>query len=222
MPHEYWSSSRTAEPQVRAPVSGNEIYEVKARIQPLAAARWKAVRRECAGQIGTLVELLADQDDVGVATQPRRGAPDLIGSLVDLRGRGAVGMTGSRFRAIPRVPLAGLRAMISDRERRGPGPAPRDMRCRKGTDARVASRDCAAARRLGPGPVPGRRMPLRGRRAEDAGAPAGARSACIRVRLGTLMLDLVVQVSAELASRGIAHAMIGAGALAVHGISRST
>jgi len=36
------------------------------------------------------------------------------------------------------------------------------------------------------------------------------------------MLDLVVQVSAELASRGIAHAMIGAGALAVHGISRST
>jgi len=36
------------------------------------------------------------------------------------------------------------------------------------------------------------------------------------------MLDLLVQVSAELASRGIAHAMIGAGALAVHGISRST
>ncbi len=36
------------------------------------------------------------------------------------------------------------------------------------------------------------------------------------------MLDLVVQVSAELAARGIPHAMIGAGALAVHGISRST
>ena len=48
-----------AEGEVRALVSGSEIYEVKVRIQPLAAARWKAVRRECAGQIGTVVELLA-------------------------------------------------------------------------------------------------------------------------------------------------------------------
>jgi uncharacterized Zn finger protein len=48
-----------AEGEVRALVSGTEIYEVKVRIQPLAAARWKAVRRECAGQIGTVVELLA-------------------------------------------------------------------------------------------------------------------------------------------------------------------
>ncbi len=45
--------------EARALVSGSEIYEVKVRIQPLAAARWKAVRRECAGQIGTVVELLA-------------------------------------------------------------------------------------------------------------------------------------------------------------------
>ncbi len=48
-----------AEGEVRALVSGSEIYEVKVRIQPLAAARWKVVRRECAGQIGTVVELLA-------------------------------------------------------------------------------------------------------------------------------------------------------------------
>ncbi len=48
-----------AEGEVRALVSGSEIYEVKVRVQPLAAARWKAVRRECAGQIGTVVELLA-------------------------------------------------------------------------------------------------------------------------------------------------------------------
>ena len=48
-----------AEGEVRALVSGSEIYEVKVGIQPLAAARWKAVRRECAGQIGTVVELLA-------------------------------------------------------------------------------------------------------------------------------------------------------------------
>jgi uncharacterized Zn finger protein len=48
-----------AEGEVRALVSGSEIYEVQVRIQPLAAARWKIVRRECAGQIGTVVELLA-------------------------------------------------------------------------------------------------------------------------------------------------------------------
>ena len=48
-----------AEGEVRALVSGSEIYEAKVRIQPLAAARWKAVRRECAGQIATVVELLA-------------------------------------------------------------------------------------------------------------------------------------------------------------------
>jgi hypothetical protein len=36
------------------------------------------------------------------------------------------------------------------------------------------------------------------------------------------MLELLAQVSTELARRGIAHAMIGAGALAVHGIARST
>ncbi len=50
---------QVAEGVVRALVAGSEIYEVKVRIQPLAAARWKAVRRECAGQIGTVVELLA-------------------------------------------------------------------------------------------------------------------------------------------------------------------
>ncbi len=48
-----------AEGEVRALVSGSEIYEVKVGIEPLAPARWKAVRRECSGQIGTVVELLA-------------------------------------------------------------------------------------------------------------------------------------------------------------------
>jgi uncharacterized Zn finger protein len=48
-----------AEGEVRALVSGSEIYESKVRIRPLAAARWRSVRRQCAGQIGTVVELLA-------------------------------------------------------------------------------------------------------------------------------------------------------------------
>ena len=55
-----------AEGEVRALVSGSDFYEVKVRIQPLAAARWKAVRSECAGQISTLVELLAGTFSSGV------------------------------------------------------------------------------------------------------------------------------------------------------------
>jgi uncharacterized Zn finger protein len=45
--------------RVRALVSGTDLYEVVIEIAPLPGPRWKAVRRHCGGQIGTLVELLA-------------------------------------------------------------------------------------------------------------------------------------------------------------------
>src|SRR6266702_2735556 len=48
-----------AKGEVRALVSGTDIYDVTIAVVPLAAARWKAVRKECAGQIGTVVELLS-------------------------------------------------------------------------------------------------------------------------------------------------------------------
>ncbi len=51
---------------VRALVSGSEIYDVTIAVAPLAAARWKAVRKECAGQIGTVVELLSGKLSSGV------------------------------------------------------------------------------------------------------------------------------------------------------------
>jgi uncharacterized Zn finger protein len=43
---------------VRALVSGSELYRISIRIAPLARPRWQAVVRECAGKIGSLVELL--------------------------------------------------------------------------------------------------------------------------------------------------------------------
>lgn len=52
--------------EVRAIVSGSEMYEVTITVAPLAAARWKAVRKECAGQIGTLVELLSGKLSLAV------------------------------------------------------------------------------------------------------------------------------------------------------------
>lgn len=45
--------------EVRALVSGTDFYEVAVRIQPLAPARWRSVRRACAGRIATVVELLS-------------------------------------------------------------------------------------------------------------------------------------------------------------------
>src|SRR4051812_38619004 len=44
--------------KVTALVSGSELYRVTIKIKPLPAATWKAVKAECAGQIGSLVELL--------------------------------------------------------------------------------------------------------------------------------------------------------------------
>ena len=45
--------------RVQALVSGTDLYEVEMEIAPLPGPRWKAVRRHCGGQIGTLVELLS-------------------------------------------------------------------------------------------------------------------------------------------------------------------
>ena len=46
---------------VRALVSGSELYRISIVIAPLSPRRWRALVRECAGQIGSLVELLQGQ-----------------------------------------------------------------------------------------------------------------------------------------------------------------
>jgi uncharacterized Zn finger protein len=43
---------------IEARVSGSELYTVSATIQPLPAARWKALCADCAGGVDSLVELL--------------------------------------------------------------------------------------------------------------------------------------------------------------------
>ena len=43
---------------IKALVSGSELYTVKIDIDPLAKANWQALKAECAGKVGTLVELL--------------------------------------------------------------------------------------------------------------------------------------------------------------------
>jgi uncharacterized Zn finger protein len=47
-----------AKGEVRAKVSGSELYTVQVDIAPAAAKRWKAICADCAGSIDSLVELL--------------------------------------------------------------------------------------------------------------------------------------------------------------------
>jgi uncharacterized Zn finger protein len=44
--------------QVEAIVSGSVLYNVDIRIRPLAAGKWRKLRQRCAGQIGSMLELL--------------------------------------------------------------------------------------------------------------------------------------------------------------------
>lgn len=52
--------------RVRALVSGSDIYEVDIRIKPIARPRWTDIKRRCAGQIDSLVELLRGSISKGV------------------------------------------------------------------------------------------------------------------------------------------------------------
>jgi hypothetical protein len=44
--------------QVRALVSGSEVYRVEIDVQPLPKAKWNAIVAECAGKVASLIELL--------------------------------------------------------------------------------------------------------------------------------------------------------------------
>jgi uncharacterized Zn finger protein len=51
---------------VTALVCGSELYEIKIAIKPLPAKSWSAIKRQCAGQIGSLIELLQGKFSQGV------------------------------------------------------------------------------------------------------------------------------------------------------------
>ncbi len=52
--------------RVRALVSGSDLYKVDIKIKPLAKKRWTGIKGRCAGQIGSLVELLKGSISKGV------------------------------------------------------------------------------------------------------------------------------------------------------------
>jgi uncharacterized Zn finger protein len=52
--------------KITALVSGSEVYEITIKIGKLAPQRWKAVRSRCAGQVGSVLELLQGRFDKSV------------------------------------------------------------------------------------------------------------------------------------------------------------
>ena len=52
--------------EVKALVSGSEIYEIAVKVTPVTKARWKSVCKDCAGAIDSLVELLQARFSTGV------------------------------------------------------------------------------------------------------------------------------------------------------------
>jgi uncharacterized Zn finger protein len=62
--------------RVAAQVSGSEIYNVNIEIKPISKRRWTEIKKLCAGQIGSLVELLRGSISTGVmgiVTNPEHG-----------------------------------------------------------------------------------------------------------------------------------------------------
>lgn len=52
--------------QIKAIVSGSELYNVAISIAPLEKKKWDAVKRSCSGRIGSLIDLLRGKLDSGV------------------------------------------------------------------------------------------------------------------------------------------------------------
>ncbi len=73
------------EGEVVAMVSGSDLYKVKATIAPVAARRWKAICRDCAGSINSLVELLQGRLAKGVMDRVCREGDGLFPSPDEIR-----------------------------------------------------------------------------------------------------------------------------------------
>jgi uncharacterized Zn finger protein len=71
--------------EVAARVAGSSLYEIKIAIAPVKAARWKAICRDCAGGIDSLVELLQGRLARGIMDRVCREGDGLFPSPEDIK-----------------------------------------------------------------------------------------------------------------------------------------
>jgi uncharacterized Zn finger protein len=74
-----------AEAQIDARVSGSALYRVKVDIAPVPKARWKAICKDCAGGIDSLVELLQGRFSKGVMERICRQRSGLFPAPEEIR-----------------------------------------------------------------------------------------------------------------------------------------
>lgn len=73
-----------AKGEITAMVSGSRLYTTKIAIKPLASKKWKDVKKRCAGQIGSLLELLQgrlSKNVMSVVTDRKNGLFPLPGEI---------------------------------------------------------------------------------------------------------------------------------------------
>jgi len=70
---------------VTAMVAGSELYKIKITIAPVAAGRWKAICRDCAGTIDSLVELLQGRFAKGVMDRVCREGDGLFALPTEIK-----------------------------------------------------------------------------------------------------------------------------------------
>ena len=71
--------------EISAMVVGSELYNVKIAITPVTAARWKAICRDCAGTVDSLVELLQGRLAKGVMDRVCREGDGLFPSPREIK-----------------------------------------------------------------------------------------------------------------------------------------
>ncbi|MDR3700167.1 MAG: SWIM zinc finger family protein [Candidatus Sulfopaludibacter sp.] len=76
---------RIAAGEIRAWVSGSELYEVALNVTPVAKTRWKSICTDCAGAIDSLVELLQGRFSKGVMERICRQGQGLFPSPAEIQ-----------------------------------------------------------------------------------------------------------------------------------------
>jgi len=71
--------------EIKALVSGSEIYKVTVKVAPVAKARWESICKDCAGAIDSLIELLQGRLSKGVMERVCRQKTGLFPSPDDIR-----------------------------------------------------------------------------------------------------------------------------------------
>jgi uncharacterized Zn finger protein len=71
--------------EIKALVSGSEIYEVAVKVAPVAKARWQSICTDCAGAIDSLIELLQGRFSKGVMERVCRQKTGLFPSPGEIR-----------------------------------------------------------------------------------------------------------------------------------------